>query len=431
LATSSRSYKTILYARKSNSRSGTIIGGWSILYTPILTKEGSKGGNMLRNIPLRFLLIVLVFSLAASIIACGKEEGPFNPDNTAIDVPEYVGYALATHSDSIAVIDLAEYEVVGIHRIGRDKEYVGDFAIGPDGNLYCPVTRIGLATWLGGGSAGKTIRVMNPATGKVVDEIEVSECPLRIATLPGGKALVGHDIFLREEGGYAFEVIDMNSNTVARTFYFKGIAVEILHSPEGKFYIGILELYGGYKLIEFDPQTNDTVGDPITFGDPITLRTDFWFETAAFATSSKIYAPKPPAEEALGNEMSPSWTLAVFEFPSGNLLKTISVPEWPRDIIVVGQKAYVTHPSGSVQTAENQRTVSVIDVNTDQVLKTIEVCPGPQHIAYSESTGKIYVGCVEGKISVIDPSTDKVIETIVCDDARVGGWGFFRIKVPR
>ena len=155
------------------------------------------------------------------------------------------------------------------------------------------------------------------------------------------------------------------------------------------------------------------------------------FETAAFATSSKIYAPKPPAEEALENEMSPSWTLAVLEFPSGNLLKTISVTEWPWNIMVVGQKAYVTHFSeGSVQGAENQRTVSVIDVNTDQVLKTLEVCPGPQHIAYSESTGKIYVGCVEGKISVIDPSTDKVIETIVCDDARVGGWGFLRIKVP-
>jgi len=384
---------------------------------------------MLPNIPRHFLLIVLVFSLVASIIVCGKEEGPFNPDNTAIDVPEYVGYALATHSDSIAVIDLAEYEVVGIHRIGRDKEYVGDFAIGPDGNLYCSVTSIGLATWLGGGSSGKTIRVMNPATGEVVDEIEVSERPLRIATLPGGKALVGHDIFLREEGGYAFEVIDMNSNTVVKTFYFKDFAGETLHSPEGKFYIGIVDVseeYGGYTLIEFDPQTNDTVGDPIT------LRTDFMFESAAFATSSKIYAPKPPAEEALGNEMSPSCTLAVLEFPSGNLLKTISVPEWPRNIMVAGQKAYVTHFSvGSWQTAENQGTVSVIDVNTDQVLKTLEVCLGPQYIAYLESIGKIYVGCVEGKISVIDPSTDKVIETIVCDDARVGGWGFSRIKVPR
>ena len=390
-------------------------------------KEGSKGGNKLRNIPLHFLLIVLVFSLAASIIGCGKEEGPFNPDNTAIDVPEYVGYALATQSNSIAVIDLAEYEVVGIHRIGRDAEYMGDFAIGPDGNLYCPVTSIGLATWLGGGSAGKTIRVMNPATGKVVDEIEVSWRPRRIATLPGGKALVEHPILLQEEEGFASEVIDMNSNTVVKTFYFKGIAVETLHSPEGKFYIGIvdvLEEYGGYTLIEFDPQTNDTVGDPIT------LRTDVLLETAAFATSSKIYAPKPPAEEALENEVSPSWTLGVLEFPSGDLLKTISVPEWPGNIILAGQKAYITHFGGSVQTAENQRTVSVIDVNTDQVLKTLEVCPGPQHIAYSESTGKIYVGCVEGKISVIDPSTDKVIETIVCDDARVGGWGFLRIKVP-
>jgi DNA-binding beta-propeller fold protein YncE len=267
---------------------------------------------------------------------------------------------------------------------------------------------------------------MNPATGKVVDEIEVSGRPRRIATLPGGKALVEHSIFLREEGGYAADVIDMNSNTVVKTFYFKGFAGETLHSPEGKFYIGIAAEYGGYTLIEFDPQTNDTVGDPIT------LRTDVLLETAAFATSSKIYAPKPPAEEALGNEMSPSWTLAVLEFPSGNLLKTISVPEYPRNIMVAGQKAYVSHFSvGSWQAAENQGIVTVIDVNTDQVLKTIEVCLGPQHSAYSESTGKIYVGCVEGKISVIDPSTDKVIETIVCDDARVGGWGFSRIKVSR
>lgn len=377
----------------------------------------------MRNILLHFLLMFLVLSMAASMSACCKEEGPFNPDNTPIVLPEHVGYALASHQNKIAVIDLAEYEVVGIHRICRDSEYVGDFTIGPDGNLYCSITSV--TSWLGGSTSGKIIRMMNPATGKMVDEIEVSYRPYFIYALPGGKAIVGHTLRPWEEEVYACEVLDMNSNTVAKTLYYKGIVLEVLHPPEGKFYIGITDVdqkYGGYTLVEFDPQTNDTVGEPIT------LRTDFMFETAAFATSSKIYAPKPPAE----GEMSSGWTLAVLEFPSGNTLKTIPVSDWPHDIIVVGQKAYVTQFSGvPTLDPENQGTISVIDVNTDQVLKTLTVCTGPQHIAYSESTGKIYVACVKGKISVIDPSTDTVIKTIVCEGDIAEGWGFHRIKVAK
>ena len=73
--------------------------------------------------------------------------------------------------------------------------------------------------------------------------------------------------------------------------------------------------------------------------------------------------------------------------------------------------------------------VSVVDTNTDQVIKTLDVSPGPQHMAYSESTGKLYVACVDGKITVIDPATDEVTGTIVCDDPRASGWGFIKIKV--
>ena len=372
----------------------------------------------------RFILLLwFVLSLfpLAAVTGCGNSsQTPLDFGNAPIELPQHVGYALAYIHKSVVVLDLDKCEAVGIHRICTDDEYVEDFAIGPSGALFVSVSERGR-------SASNIVRVLDPGTGRVITEIMVSRGPRAIYTLPSDLAIVEHPYLPTGSTEYACDVIDMNRMAVDKTLYFSSIAGEILLNPEGRYFIGVIDVmqvYGGYTLVEFDTETCNTVGDPIT------LHTDSMFETALFATASKIYAPLAPSES------SPTprtvRTLGVLEFPSGKLLSTIAMPFDILHMVRVGQKVYVASflgstPKGALEVGKG--VVSVVDTNKDQVIKTLDVSPGPQHMAYSEATGKLYVACVEGKITVIDPDTDQVTGTIACDDPRASGWGFIKIKV--
>ena len=364
--------------------------------------------------------VLSLFPLAA-VPGCGNgNQMPPDFGNAPIELPQHAGYALAYIDESIVVIDLDKCEAVGIHRICTDDEYVEDFAVGPSGALFVSVSEKGL-------SASNKVRVLDPGTGKVMTEITVSRGPRRIYSLPSGLAVVEHPYLPRGSTEYACDVIDMNGMALVDTLYFSSIAAEVLYDPEGRYFIGIADVmkkYGGYTLVEFDQQTGKVVGTPIT------LHTDFMFETALFATASKMYAPMEPSESPPTS--STVRTLGVLEFPSGKLLGTIAMPFDVVHMVRVGQKVYVASFLGSTWKGAlevGKGVVSVVDANTDQVIKALEVSPGPQHMSYSESTGKLYVACVDGKITVIDPATDEVTGTIVCDDPRASEWGFNRIKV--
>jgi hypothetical protein len=374
----------------------------------------------LRRLMLSLWLVLSLFPLAA-VSGCGSS-GQTPPDfgNTPIELPQHVGYALAYIHRSIVIIDLDKCEVVGINRICTDDEYVEDFTIGPSGALFVAVSERG-------GSASNIVRVLDPSTGKVMMEITVSRGPRAIYSLPGGLAMVSHPYLPSGSTEYACDVIDMDRMSIVDTLYFSSVAAEVVCDPSGRCFIGIadvMEVYGGYTLMEFDTDTRNIIGTPIT------LHTNFMFETAVFATSSKMYAPMEPSEwPATSSTVRP---LGILEFPSGRLLSTITVPHDVLHMVRVGQKVYVASFLGSTWTGAlevGKGVVSVVDANTDEVIKTIDVSPGPQHMAYSESTGKLYVACVDGKISVIDTAMDEVTSTIVCDDTRASEWGFNRMKV--
>ncbi len=355
--------------------------------------------------------------LFAPVIGCTSNH-PLDLRNSPVELPQRPGYALAR--GCIVVFDMDKAQVAGVHNICAEDEYVGDFAVAPDGSILIPVGKKGIRT-------SQLIRVIDPSTGMVTEEIEVSRGPQRIYGLPGGSAIVEHPYLPAGSTEFACDVIDMNRMALDKTLYFNGIAAEVLHNPEGKYFIGVfdaIEKYGGYTLVEFDPETRNTVGTPIT------LHTDFGFETVVFAAASKVYAPMGPSESPpTSSTVRP---LGVLELPSGRLVGTITMPFDFRHMVRVGQKVYVASFLGSTWTGAlevGKGVVSVVDANADQVIKTIDVSPGPQHMAYSESTGKLYVACVDGKISVIDTATDEVTGTIVCDDPRASEWGFNRIKV--
>ena len=374
----------------------------------------------MRRITLAFFLLLSLSPLAAVIGCENNSQTPPDLGNACIELPQHVGYALAFIHRSIVVLDLDKCEAIGIHRICTDAEYVEDFAIGPSGALFVSVSERG-------GSASNIVRVLDPRTGKVMTEIMVSRGPREIYSLPSGLAIVSHPYLPSGSTEYACDVIDMNQMAVVDTLYFSSVAAEVVYDPEERCFIGIADVmkkYGGYTLVEFDQQTGEVVGAPIT------LHTDFMFETAVFVTASKMYAPMEP------NESPPTSStirlLGVLEFPSGRVLSSISTPFNVSHVVRVGQKVYVASFLGSTWTGAlelGKGVVSVVDTNTDQVIKSLDVSPGPQHMAYSESTGRLYVACVDGKITVIDPTTDEVTGTIICDDPRTLGWGFIKIKV--
>lgn len=374
----------------------------------------------MHRLMLALWFVLSLFPLAA-VPGCGNgSQTPPDFGNASIELPQHVGYALAYIHKSIVAIDLDKCEAVGIHRICTDDEYVEDFAIGPSGALFVSVSQKGL-------SASNIVRVLDPGTGKVVTEIEVSRGPRAIYSLPRGFAVVSHPYLPSGATEYACDVLDMNGMTLVDTLYFDSVAAEVVYCPDGRCFIGIadvMEKYGGYTLVELSQSTAKVVGALTT------LHTDFMFETALFATASKMYAPMEPSESPpTSNTVRP---LAVLDFPSGRQLSTIAMPFDVLHMVRVGQKVYVASFLGSTWKGAleaGKGVVSVVDTNTDEVVRTIDVSPGPQHMAYSESTGKLYVACVDGKISVIDPVTDEVTGTIVCDDPRTLEWGFNRIKL--
>jgi DNA-binding beta-propeller fold protein YncE len=374
----------------------------------------------LRRLILSLWCVLSLFPLAA-VSGCGNSsQAPLDFGNAPVQLPQHVGYALAHIHNCVAVVDLDKDEIVAIHRVAMEEESVGDIGVASDGTLFVCISHKGLET-------SNIIRVVDPGTGKITTEIVVSRGPQRTYSVPGDLAIVEHPYLPYGSEEFACDVIDMNRATLDRTLYFKGIAVEVLHNPEGKYFIGVfdaIEKYGGYTLVEFDPETRNTVGTPIT------LHTDFGFETVVFAAASKMYAPMEPSESPpTSSTVRP---LGVLEFPSGRLLSTITIPFDVLHMVRAGQRVYVASFLGSTWKGAlevGKGVVSVVDPNTDQVVKTLEVSPGPQHMAYSESTGKLYVACVDGKISVIDTATDEVTGTVVCDDPRASEWGFNRIKV--
>lgn len=374
----------------------------------------------MRRLAVWLWFVLSLFPLAA-VPGCGDgSQTPLDFGNASIELPQHVGYALAYIHKSIVVIDLEKSEAVGIHRICADEEYVEDFAVGPSGALFVSVSQKGL-------SASNIVRVLDPGTGEVMTEITVSRGPRGIYGLRSGFAVVSHPYLPSGSTEYACDVIDMNCMTLVDTLYFDSVAAEVLYDPEGRCFIGIadvMEKYGGYTLVELNQYTGEILRAPVT------LHTDFMFETALFATASKLYAPMEPSESPpTSNTVRP---LGVLEFPSGRLVGTITMPFDFRHMVRVGQKVYVASFLGSTWKGAlevGRGVVSVVDANTDEVIKTIYVSPGPQHMAYSESIGKLYVACVDGKITVIDTTTDEVTGTIVCDDTRASEWGFNRIKV--
>ncbi|RMF70021.1 MAG: T9SS C-terminal target domain-containing protein, partial [Calditrichaeota bacterium] len=117
-------------------------------------------------------------------------------------------------------------------------------------------------------------------------------------------------------------------------------------------------------------------------------------------------------------------TVTVVDVATGDSLNTIAVGEGPEGILVVNNTAYVANTGGFPDFSPS--TVSVIDIRTDQVTKTVEVPMNPQDLALAPD-GNIHVVCtgnfadVGGKVVVIDPFGAADFTPLVVDTVEIGG----------
>ena len=117
-------------------------------------------------------------------------------------------------------------------------------------------------------------------------------------------------------------------------------------------------------------------------------------------------------------------SIAVVDLQSREILQTIDVGHAPQGILVADNTAYVTNSGGYPDYQPS--SVAVIDIKTHQVTKTLDVPMNPQNLALAPD-GKIHVVCtgnfadVTGKSVVIDPFGDTDWTPLVVDTVEIGG----------
>ncbi len=117
-------------------------------------------------------------------------------------------------------------------------------------------------------------------------------------------------------------------------------------------------------------------------------------------------------------------SVTVLDLVTGDSLNSIDVGIGPQGVLVVNNTAYVANTGGFPSYAGS--SVSVIDIRTNQVTKTLNVPTNPQAFALSPD-GKIHVICtgnfvdIFGQVAVINPFGDSDFTAIVTDTIAIGG----------
>ncbi|MBD3386266.1 T9SS type A sorting domain-containing protein [candidate division KSB1 bacterium] len=117
-------------------------------------------------------------------------------------------------------------------------------------------------------------------------------------------------------------------------------------------------------------------------------------------------------------------TISIVNLESGDIVYSIDVGIGPEGILVVNNTAYVANSGGYPDYSAS--TVSVIDIRSDKVTKTLRVPANPQALALAPD-GSIHVICsgnyadVSGNVAIIDPYGADDWTAAVVDTVEIGG----------
>lgn len=340
-----------------------------------------------------------------------------------IPVPEHPAFILRSvmDEDRITVVDLDEEKIVGYRQVVEGQYVVEDFAVSPDNLIFLPVSWFKIAV-----DDGKCVLVADIESEKLLkDSITTSLWPTYIYPfLNRTKAFLCHPGVLWGDTDVVTTELDLVNREVIKALRSQGVILNVLSFGNGATYLLYVEWgSSGKQFIQrFEEKSDSQVGESIYLNSPPVA--------IIFAVVVDAEHFAAPTSRGQGPDVS-SDAVAIFDL-SGNQVEVIPVGEDVRRLLYHDNKLYVCHNTGGLMKHGNHNKVSVIDLESKSVIKTIEVCNAPVDIAYSEATDKIVVVSGVGTvITIIDPVTDSVINTIVSDEVGdVDEWGYDRLRIP-
>ncbi len=354
--------------------------------------------------------IPILFLVLLSLVDCHRD------GDTPIPVPGHPAFILNSGSgfNTITVLDLDKMEVIGYRKAVNGKNYIiEDFALSPDNHIFLPIS-----WFMQPVSDGKCVLVDNIETDEILtDSIPTSLWPTYIYPfLDDTRAFIGHPGIILGDTDVVSTELDLVNRKVIKTFRYKGLLDNVLTFADGGTYLLYTQGWEPNKqfIRSFDASGDSMTGQPLEVGAPSAL------VCAVVVSDSEFAAP--------GNN-----GIAFFNRNTGKLMSEVALADSPDRCVVVKGKLYVCHNTGWLMKNGNFKKVSVIDLGTRSVIKTIEVCNAPVDIAYSKATNKIVVVSGVGTvITIIDPDGDSVTATIVSDE--VGDvddkLGYYRLRIP-
>ena len=331
---------------------------------------------------------------------CKKEVPPETLNNTPIQIPEYVLYGLyevGVGDDSIIVIDAQKDSVIGRQQVLLGKESSGDFAIGPDGLLYIPISYKILMEEL-----GTAIRIFNPSQGKIVEDVEVYKNPSYIFSLPNGEALIFHPFVAAGDSAFTLTVFDMNTKTVRKTLSI-GALLNVDSLPGNQIYLFIEPLFTWHQyneIVRFFPGPDSLSSQGIKF--------DTTFKALSMVSINKIYASRDNS-------------IIVFDTLK-NVIDSINV----------------NGTAGGFEVLQNNKVyymqmdkITVINTETDEVMKSVNI-DSLSVGTHSKALNKLYISTGSGRtIIVLNIETDEITDTIFTGISGENPWGFSRLRVNK
>ncbi len=354
----------------------------------------------------------LLSALVVVLLSCSQEDF-----GEPIPVPEHPAFILRSvgGENTITVVDLDSEEVVGYRQVVKGQYVMHDFAVTENNLVFLPISWFKIAV-----DNGKCVLAVDVARDKpVVDSIPTSIAPCDIHPFAGGtKAFVAHNIMLWGDTDVVATEIDLLNPRMIDTFRFSGILENVLTFDDG----GVYLLYSDWSAGPDDPdymQKFDPSGDSLLGNDLIEVVGPWYIGEYAVVISDSIFAAR--GEGGI-----------VFFKRDGSLVAEVALEDSPARCVACNGKLYVCHDNGELMKYGNFNKVSVIDLGSKAVVKTIEVCDGPCDIAYSAATNKIVVISGVGTvITIIDPETDSVTNTLVSDEVTDEDlWGYTRLRIP-
>ena len=266
---------------------------------------------------------------------------------------------------------------------------------------------------------GSVLTSVNQYVTPAGDQIEQSGRPMDLAIRPDGQTAVD----LTKSGAGLFTVLDLVHHTVLQQYTPpRGTGsgnigvVGLLYSPDGD----TLWATQSRNLLRFPVQTDGTLGTPTVV--PVAPS-----GTQQPLPTGLAWAPDGSLLVVLNGNNS----LGVLDPSTGALRSEIAVGNAPRDVVVVGAKAYVSNEAGRRAGAEDftnlsydtpvvadrrtgraaSGTVSQVDLASSTVSDTYTVGLDPSSLL-AHGTEVLVTNSNDDSVSIIDTTTGEVAQTI-------------------